>query len=220
MPDVVRVKMSAAARRYSWEGWRVNGEVPNFVVSSVAAQPVSDTAHFEVGHEVGGDVYPDSSIGYLGVPYETDGGYLVFRLSASETAASCSGTLDPSSETGYYTGRLSPGHAVAGSVTGTLVVSGSSSLTVVDRGNGALHDSYGTRIGFIDYDSGWFAVEVDSGYSFSSSSTFSLSYSRHVFDNSPGEMAEIRLSPLVGDIRVKDTEFCDLHYLSVEVSYE
>jgi hypothetical protein len=220
MPDVVRVKMSAAGRRYSWEGWRVGGEVPGFVATSVAEQPVSDTAHFEVGHEVDGELYPDSSIGYLGVPYETDGGYIVFRLAASEAAVSCSGTLSPSREPGYFTGRLSPGNAAAGTVTGTVAVSASSSLTVVDRGNGALYDTFGTRIGFVDYDSGWFAVELESGYTFSSSSTFSLSYDRHVFDNSPGEVAEIRLSPLVGDIGVKETEFCDLHYLSVEVSYE
>lgn len=215
-PDKVKVRLSMVSRRYVWPGWYDDaGDVPEPLTTDLLARTGAQTAHFVTSHFVDGQEYADASVGYVGKAYETDGGFMLFTLSGPSSAGSSSGRC--STDGTWATLELDHSLLVAGSLSGYVTI-GASTYSLDDNGDGAILDASGSKVGYVDYDTGWLVFDVSALSVGGNVAT--VSYQYYTFDNLPGEEAEMWISSVVGDIRTRPNEFCALSDLSVEIAVD
>ena len=217
MPETVRVKVSYGARKYVWPGWvNSDGNVYSPLTTTLLTRTSTRTAHFMVSHFVDGVEYADSAIGYLDDTYETDGGFMLFRLTAPTTAVTARISVDCAS--GYFGFSTLPGGLVKrGTLSGYIEVLGVT-YAIVDNGDGAvLNEADGSRLACIDYDTGWLVFGDGVSTPITCGGSTTVYFDQYSIDNRIGETAEMYLSPMVGDIKVRPNEFVGLHSLNVEI---
>jgi len=219
--DRLKITLSNANRRYAWGSWyqTPTGEVPTPFQSRDAETGVA-TAHFVVTHTIDGVEYPDSAVGYVGKVFEVDSGAFMFQLEATYVTPD-----DPVALTQYpltvdttvytlwkYPYRHLRAGGVKCDVTTTLTT-----YTLTDDGYGGLL-SEGVQVGYIDYDTGDLLLTTSKFLGGVTAVRAVIAY--YLFPNRAGEVAEIILSPYVGDIPVGKQEFCTLSDVTLEVTYE
>lgn len=219
--DRLKVTLSNANRRYAWGSWyqTIDGEVPSPFLAR-DAETGAPTAHYVVTHTIDGVEYPDSAVGYVGKVFEVDSGAFMFRLEASSTSPGVEVSLTQYPLTvgaALYTLWKYPyRHLRAGGVRCT-VTTPLTSYVLVDNGYGGLL-SAGTLVGYIDYDTGDILLIISKFTGGVLTVAADIAY--YSFPNRSGEVAEIVLSPYVGDIPVGKHEFCTLSDVTLEVTYE